>query len=290
MEWIGRLNQAVSYIEDQLSGTIDYEQLGRIACCSSYHFQRMFGYIAGISLSEYIRRRRMSLAAVDLLSGTKVIDVALKYGYSSPTAFNRAFQSVHELTPSQVRTENAVIKSYPPLTFKLTIKGATEMNYRIEKKEAFRIVGVSCSMDRDVEKNFQQVPKLWQQAAVSGLLMKLPLMMDSKVKGVLGVCACGSQEAQWKYYLSVASTQPAGEDMEEYIVPAATWAVFPAHTAGEARDKNIQGLCQRIITEWLPSSGYEYDNGPDIEVYLDNDPEDMHYEIWIPVVKKSDNA
>ena len=103
MEWIKRMNQAVSYIEDHLTEEIRYEELGRTACCSAYHFQRMFGYMAGIPLSEYIRRRRMSLAAVDLMNGEKIIDVALKYGYSSPTAFNRAFQGVHGRAPSAVK-------------------------------------------------------------------------------------------------------------------------------------------------------------------------------------------
>ena len=95
MEWIQRLNGAICYIEEHLTGEIDYEQLGRIACCSAYHFQRMFSYMAGIPLSEYIRRRKMSRAAADLQNGKKVIDVACDYGYQSPTAFHRAFQSVH---------------------------------------------------------------------------------------------------------------------------------------------------------------------------------------------------
>ena len=113
MEWIERLNQAVSYIEEHLAEEIRYEELGRTACCSAYHFQRMFGYMAGIPLSEYIRRRRMSLAAVDLMNGEKIIDVALKYGYSSPTAFNRAFQSVHGAAPSAVKKGDISVKSFP---------------------------------------------------------------------------------------------------------------------------------------------------------------------------------
>ncbi len=119
MEWIERLNDAISYIEEHLTDKIDYEQLGHIACCSSYHFQRMFAYMAGIPLSEYIRRRRMSLAAVDLQGGDlKIIDVAGKYGYNSPTSFNRAFQSVHGIAPSAVKNEGVSIKSFPPYIVK----------------------------------------------------------------------------------------------------------------------------------------------------------------------------
>ena len=104
MEWVERLNQSMNYIEEHLTGEIDYEQLGRIACCSAYHYQRMFTYMAGITLAEYIRRRKMSLAAVDLQGGDeRVIDIAEKYGYRSPTAFNRAFQSFHGIAPSSVK-------------------------------------------------------------------------------------------------------------------------------------------------------------------------------------------
>ncbi len=103
MEWIERLNKAIDYIEEHLNDKPDYEQLGKIACCSGYHFQRMFAYMAGTPLSEYVRKRKMSLAAVDLQDGSeKIIDVALKYGYNSPTAFNRAFQSVHGIAPAAV--------------------------------------------------------------------------------------------------------------------------------------------------------------------------------------------
>ena len=114
MEWIEKLNEAITYMEEHLTDEIDYEQLGKIACCSSYHFQRMFTYMAGVPLAEYIRRRKMSLAAVDLQGrGMKIIDVAGKYGYNSPTAFNRAFQSVHGIAPSAVKNEGVSVKSFP---------------------------------------------------------------------------------------------------------------------------------------------------------------------------------
>jgi len=112
MEWIERLNSAINYIEEHLTDEIDYRQLGKIAGCSTYHFQRMFTYMAGIPLSEYIRKRKMSLAAVDLQHGdAKIIDVAIKYGYNSPTAFNRAFQSIHQVAPSCIKNKGISIKA-----------------------------------------------------------------------------------------------------------------------------------------------------------------------------------
>ena len=282
MEWINRLNSAIGYIEEHLTEEIDYEQLAQIACCSAYHFQRMFAYMANMPLSEYIRRRRMSLAAVDLQSGEeRVIDVALKYGYNSPTAFNRAFQTVHGIAPSAVKKDGVSVKSYPPISFKIIIQGVQEMNYRIEKKDAFRIVGVSAPLEKDIEKNFAVVPQMWQRVAVDGTVNRLVGMMNTDVKGVLGVSACGSED-EWKYYIAVASDMHAEEGMEEYTVPAFTWAVF----SGEGVcPQAIQELEQRIVTEWLPTSGYEYDNGPDVELYISPDPQNAKFEVWIPVVK-----
>lgn len=280
MEWITRLNEAISYMEEHLAEEISYEQLAKIACCSTYHFQRMFAYMAGVPLSEYIRRRRMSLAAVDLQSGEKIIDVALKYGYSSPTAFNRAFQSIHGIAPSLVKNEGVSVKSYPPLFFKITVKGAEEMNYRIEKKDAFRIVGVSTPLDREIEKNFAVVPRMWQDAVTNGTVQRLAGMMDASPMGLLGVSACNDEE-QWRYFIAVSSTKERGE-LEEYTVPASTWAIFP----GAGTNRSIQELEHRIVTEWLPTSGYEYGNAPDIEVYLNPDPQDAKFEVWIPVNKK----
>lgn len=280
MDWINRLNNAIDYIEEQLEADIDYEQLGRIACCSAYHFQRMFGYMAGMSLSEYIRRRRMSLAAAELQSGSKkIIDVAAKYGYDSPTAFNRAFQSVHGFAPSRAKALGQTIKSFPPIRFQITVKGVTQMEYRIEKKEAFRIVGVSIPIEKEIEKNFQTVPEFWGRTAQDGTVDKLCRLMNSQPMGVLGVCDTSAED--WRYIIAVATTSDAGE-FEEYTVPAFTWAVFP----GEGVNTSIQQLEQRILTEWLPTSGYEYANGPDVEVYINPDPQNAKYEVWIPVTKK----
>lgn len=281
MEWIERLNDAISYIEEHLTDEIDMEQLGRVACCSSYHFQRMFTYMAGIPLSEYIRRRKMSLAAVDLQGkDSKIIDVAGKYGYSSPTAFNRAFQSVHGMAPSALKKEGVSVKSFPPITFKITVKGVEEMNYRIETKEPFRIVGVSVPLEKDIEKNFAVIPAKWGEIAADGTLQRLTGMMDTQPYGVLGISTCNDTEP-WRYYIAVSSSR-AADGLEEYTVPGATWAVFP----GTGTNQSIQELERRIVTEWLPTSGYEYGNAPDVEVYLNPDPENAQYEVWIPVVKR----
>ncbi|KPG69646.1 AraC family transcriptional regulator [Enterococcus sp. RIT-PI-f] len=282
MEWIQQLNTTIDYIEGHLNDEINYEALAKLADCSSFHYQRMFAYMAGVPLSEYIRRRRMTRAAIDLQNGDKVIDVALRYGYSSPTSFNRAFQSVHLIAPSLAKKKGVPLKSFPPIRFQISIKGAEEMKYRIEEKEAFQIVGRSIPLSKNIEENFNVVPKMWEQAASDGTLSTLMTYMNQQPMGVLGVSVCNHLE-EWRYYIAVSSDITPLEDFESYQVPASIWAIFEGKGTGES----IQELEKRIITEWLPSSGYEYGQAADIEVYLDPDPQNTTYEVWLPVEQKN---
>lgn len=285
MDWLERLNQVLDYMEENLSGTISYERAAQIACCSTFHFQRMFTYIAGIPLGEYIRRRRMTEAAFDLQnSGMKVIDAALKYGYESPTAFTRAFQRVHGVSPVAARNEGISLKAYPRIYFKISIRGDVEMNYKIETKGAFRIVGVKKHFPMDIEESFTKVPLFWQETVQKGMIPKLCQLIDQPPLGVLGVSTCMDGK-DFDYYIAVASGKPLPEGMVEYQVPACTWAMFEC--VGPM-PKAIQELQQRIITEWLPVSGYEYADAPDIEVYPEGDQNSPDYkcEVWLPVVKK----
>lgn len=283
MDWIERLNLSLEYIEQNLTEKLDYEKIAQIACCSAYHFQRMFAYLAGVPLGEYIRRRRMTLAAAELQTGdTKVIDLAVKYGYDSPTAFNRAFQGVHGIAPSAARESGVALQAFLPISFKIMVKGAAQMEYRIEQKEAFRIVGLSAPLKENLEENFQVVPQLWAKAAQEGVVPKLAAMMDTPIKGVLGVSACVGKD--WYYYIAAASTLPlADTGFVEYTIPACTWAVFPGTGSMPG---SVQTLEQRIVTEWLPTSGYEYADAPDVELYLTPDPQNATFEVWVPVVKK----
>jgi len=284
MEWLSWLNEAMAYIEEHLCGELKVEKLAQIARCSSYHFQRMFSYLADIPLSEYIRRRKMTLAAVDLQRGAKVIDVALKYGYDSPTAFNRAFQSVHGVSPSDARKNGVVLKAYPPISFRITIKGVSEMNYRIEKKGAFRIVGVKEHYTGGSDESFAKVPLFWQRANAEGITKKLYSMINREPHGIMGVCTWTSKQ-ELDYYIAVAGDGEVLEGMHEFTIPECTWAIFEC--VGPMPEA-IQNLYKRIISEWLPSSGYVYANAPDIELYFDGDmdSEDYRCEVWVPVEKK----
>ncbi|MDO5603265.1 MAG: AraC family transcriptional regulator, partial [Oscillospiraceae bacterium] len=188
MEWTECFNCAVSYIEEHLTEKIDPVQLARIAGCSSYYFQKTFLYVAGLSVSEYIRRRRMTLAAAELrTTQKKIVDIALKYGYDSPTAFNRAFQSVQGVPPSAVRQNNAALKVYPVLTFHFSLSGADGTAFKIEKKPSFQISGVSFPLDKKLENNFAAIPGQWDKALADGTLSRLCALMEGEPRGLLGV-------------------------------------------------------------------------------------------------------
>lgn len=285
MEWINRLNQAMDYLEDHLTDEIDMGRAAQLAVCSTYHFQRMFAYVTGVTLSEYLRRRRMTMAASDLTEGNmKIIDVAAKYGYESPTAFNRAFQSIHGVAPMAAKKQGVRLTAYPRITFAISIKGDAAMNYTIEKKEAIRVVGINGGTVNQ-EDNFIKIPEIWGKVAREGWIPKLCGLMDgSEPKGVLGVCTNNGNQFTG-YRVAVATNKPCIEGTEEYTIPAGTWAIFDC--AGAIPDA-VQAQVKRIMTEWLPASGYDYGSGPDVEVYLDGDQRspDYRFQIWLPIVKK----
>lgn len=283
MEWVERLENTLEYIETHLTQKISTKEIARIAYCSEYHYQRIFSYMVGIPLSEYVRKRRISLAGSDLQAGMKVIDVAVKYGYDSPNSFARAFKQLQGFPPSQAQQPGIKLKSFPRIKFHISIRGDVEMEYRIEKLPAFRIVGAKLPLSKSMEENFKEVPAFWNKVATEGTLQKLIPLNTQEPKGVLGISSGFLSENEENcYYIAVATDQPIPDNLVEYQIDSFTWAIF----SGEGPMPNsIQELEKRIITDWLPSSGYEYDNGPDIELYLDNNPSNATFEVWIPVKK-----
>lgn len=284
MEWLRKLSQAIEYIEHNLDGEISCEEAAKIACCSTYYFGRMFSYVVGISLSEYIRRRRMTQAAFEIQNtDVKIVEVALKYGYTSPTSFNRAFQSVHGMSPISAKAKGSVLNAYPSITFSINITGGHVMPYRVEEKEAMRIVGVRIPLTLDIEQNQKTVPPFWESTAKSKQFSEICNLSNQLPMKILGATVCQS-EGEIYYYIAALSDQPVPEDMFECEIPKATWVVFESDGYFKA---SIQSIFKRFITEWLPLSGYSYGELPDIEVYpINKDKEQLqvgHSEVWISI-------
>ncbi|MFD1957290.1 GyrI-like domain-containing protein [Paenibacillus thailandensis] len=284
MDWLERMNGAIGYIEDHLLEEIDYAEAAKIACCSVHHFQRMFSFITEVPLSEYVRRRRLTLAAFDLQSAeAKVIDISLKYGYDSPEAFARAFQNLHGVTPSAVRQAQVRLKAYPRMAITLNIKGAIELNYRIERLESFSTVGFKERVHMD--EAFEQIPGIWDNAHRNGRIDQLIKLLwepeQRGPRGILGICADGGFGTKdgFDYYLAIASDTALPEGMERLNVPEGTWAVFET-----SEDMDVQGIWKRLYTEWLPTSGYELADIPGIECYHPPGHQPSA-EVWIAVRK-----
>lgn len=293
MDWIERMNGALAYIEANLDGEIDYAEAARLACCSTYHYLKLFSLMCDMPVSEYIRCRRLSMAAADLLgSEDKVIDLAMRYGYESPTAFSRAFQRMHGLSPQAIRRGEGTVKAFPPLSFQIAVKGAVMMEYKMRTIPATRVVGACKRMSLRSEEYEKAIPDFWTEVYKDGTFAKILALCESSkpdahLPGILGICKMKAPDSMdGMYLIGVATDAPCPPGFEELTLPEATYAAF---TSTGPMPHALQDVSRRAVTEWLPTSGYEMTDVPDIEVYSpgDNSAADYHSEVWLPVRKKS---
>ena len=294
MDLLKNMNGAINYIEKNLTNNIDFKEVARLALCSEYHFKRMFSFLAGISLSEYIRRRRLTLAAFELKgSNVKVIDIAMKYGYNSPDSFTRAFQNLHGITPSEARNNGYSLKAYPRMTFQLSIKGGNEMNYRIEERGEFRIVGIKKRVPIIFNGVNPEIAAMWR--SLDGeTIDKLKNLSDIEPRGLLSASTNFSEgrmdeKGELDHYIGVATTRECPKNLIPLDVPALTWAIFEAVGPFPETLQNVWG---RIYSEWFPSSNYEQMEGPEILWNANKDVTSSTFksEIWIPVLKNRDSG
>ncbi|MEH7308872.1 AraC family transcriptional regulator, partial [Neobacillus drentensis] len=254
------------------------------------HFKRMFSFLAGITLSEYIRRRRLSLAAFEFNnSNIKIIDVAMKYGYSSPDSFTRAFQNLHGVTPSEARNNGQQLKTYPLMTFQLSIRGGNEMNYRIEQKEAFNIVGIMKRVPIIFEGENPEITAMWNSLTMEKI-DQLKKLFNVEPKGMIQASTNFSEgrmeeKGELDQYIGVATTQECSENFSKLEVPTLTWAIFESKGPFPG---TLQETWGRIYSEWFPSSNYQVTEGPEILSIKSKDltSPSVKSEIWIPVLKK----
>ncbi len=285
MEWIEGISDAISYIEDNITEELTIENIAKRAFVSPFYFQKGFAMLCGFTVGEYIRQRRLTLAGSELVStDQKIIDIALKYGYDSPDSFTKAFARFHGVTPTAVRKDEAMIKSFASLKIKFSLEGGYIMDYKIIKKEAFTIMGISRIFKYDSAKT--EIPQFWTEHYQTG--------KGKIVCGIYGVSIDESMGSDEFEYLIADNYNPSIEIPEGFvskIIPEHTWAIFACKGP---MPESAQDVNQKIFSEWLPNcKDYEIAAGYFIEVYSNPgdytqgiQDESYYSEFWIPVKKK----
>ncbi len=272
--WIEGFQESIDFIERNLTDELDIEVIAAKAALSPFYYQRIFGALCGVTVGEYIRARRMTLAAQELSrKDMKVIDAAVKYGYDSPDSFTKAFQKFHGITPSQARESGASLRSFAPLHIKITMEGGTMLDYRIVEKAPFTIVGVKRPFNS--ETSYQEIPKFWDEWLAQG--------EDRSIKGTFGVCL-DMRGKNFDYWIAdlYFPWEDIPEGCETRVIPGSYWAQFPCKMS------NLQDVNTKIWSEWLPAlQGYKLMGEYDIEVYLppEEGSEEMSVYIWVPLKK-----
>lgn len=289
MDWTQGLQNAINYIEDNLTNDIDYEVIASKSGFSNFYFQRIFGILCGCSLGEYIRNRRLTLAGNELSSANeKVIDIALKYGYDSPESFARAFSKFHGISPSKAKENNAVLKSFSRLSVEINLKGGSVMNYKIVKRDSFKVLEKLSVQSIDDEQNKNTIPDFWTQSHQDGTVYKL-LSLAKDRTNIFGICYNNDLTDKQSFEYSIAALCddsceiPEGFRMNE--IPARTWVVFEC--IGPMPDA-MQQTWHKICAEFFPTSGYKPTYEMDIEAYTAGEMNSADYksEIWVPIEEK----
>ena len=292
MNWIQGIQRAIDYVEANITEELDFEEVAKQAYSSPFHFQRVFGILCGVSLGDYIRMRRLSLAGEELSRGNaKIIEVALKYGYDTPESFTRAFTRFHGITPSEAR-RGGKARIFTPLSVKLTLTGGRKMDYRIEKRDAFQVVCKRKQVDKPQSGTAtREISAMWQEFGADGTLGRLAACIPAQtvMRGLLGICFSSELDAtRFPYGIGAEyDGRPVDDDFEIVDIPASTYAVFTSR--GRMPEAFIETY-HRIVTEFFPQSAqYEYAENVEFEVYSSANADDPNYrcEIWIAVHEKT---
>lgn len=280
--WLESLQKAINYIEENLLEEISIEDIANEANSSAYNFQRAFGLLTETSVGEYIRRRRLTLAADELKrTDSKIIDLAFKYGYDTPEAFSKAFRRQHEVSPSDARKNIGKIKSYNRLVIEVRLKGAEPMKYQIVEREGFQAIGIKKEFLLENEGNLIGIPKMWDELNGDGTTDKLVQINNGQIKGMLGICVEKPHE-KIDYWVATEYAGDVKEGFEVIELPASKWGVFEVH--GPMPDAMTK-VWKQIFSEWFPANGYQHAGTPEFERYTEDDPfsPDCYSEIWIPL-------
>lgn len=279
MDWIKSFNRVLDYIENNLEREIDYDELAKIANSSRFHFLRVFSILTGNTLGHYIMERRMSLATKEIKSGEKVIDTAYKYLYETPESFTKAFKRYHGVTPRQAKQTGIKLKASPPLNISISVKGGSPVDYKVEKKGEFSLVGATIRVNAKNGDHNKAIPQFWQDSFKNGVFDLIN--KGAKDLGTMGISYdYDGRGEEFSYMIGVEGEVLKDVKSTLIKVPKLTWAIFSG--CGELPG-SIQELLSRIYSEWFPATKYEQEDGPVLEVYDCHDKVNADFEVWIPI-------
>jgi len=280
-----RLNEALERIESQLDREIEVGELARVAVMSEYHFRRMFSALAGMPLSEYIRRRRLTVAGAEVLSGERtLLEIAVRYGYGSGEAFARAFRAVHGVGPGEARRTGAALRSQPRISFRLIVEGSSSMRYRVVEKEQFQVVGKKARVPL-IHEGVNPAIVDFIRGIDEDTMRRIAALSDQAPHGIVGVSddldPSRAEGTELDYYQGVVTRAEPPADLDVLPVPKGTWAVFES---SGAFPRALQNLWRDVFTEWFPANPYQSRPGPEIlRTQLSADAAEADAELWIPV-------
>lgn len=282
MEWLERLSSALDFIEKKLTDKVDAAEIAKQAYSSPYHFQRMFHLHTGVTLAEYVRKRKMTLAAQELVvEPVKIMDISFKYGYESPEAFAKVFRRIHGISPSEVRGDGVTLQAFPRIRLQLATRANRNVEYRIMTRNALCVIGKATHVTLKDGEELRRIPRFWKECEVDGTVDRLrALSSDGRL---LGISIPDYENEELRYTVAAASDDvPTGQDLLTWSIPRSTWAVF---TSSGVMPGAIQELWRYIYQVWLPATGYQKCGGPEIEVYFPGDVYSEAYksEVWIPL-------
>ncbi len=290
METITLLNNTIEYIERNLDSELNIDDISKVACSSRYHFQRVFYALTGFTVTQYIKNRRLTLAAEELVTTEKrVLDIALKYGYESPEAFTKAFKRLQGISPSALKKLNGKIKAFPKISFEISMKGECEIIYRIVEKEGFKVFGAEFVTTVVNDAAYEEIPRFINKIFENGTHDRINELLENPKGTLLNGFHYGFKEDGTRKYIMGAELLEVDISDEFTIleVPKLTWAVFEGN-GDIPNNLIIQDIWRRIYSEWFPSSRFEQVEGPCIEKNFWNDKKQSEYrcEVWIPVKRK----
>lgn len=289
------IQQAIHYMEEHIYEDINYTAVAKSIHMSNYNFHRTFSFIVGMTANEYIRNRRLTLAAQELQStDLSVIDAAFKYGYESPESFSKAFTRFHGSTPKQAKKLGAKLHLFNPLVIKIITEGGSIMNYRMEHREAQQFLALVRAFPSEIvnDESDRSIPDFWTECFDKNLVERMKRLRKEGMQDIYGLCSpTRENETHFDYGIGIILDENTdAEGAKKLLENGYTlWNAEPADYAvfkciGTDSDC-ISETWAKFYKEFSPQTGYVQTDDTDYEIYFEKGEKDLFCELWVPVKK-----